>query len=706
MDKRLLAIAIEGETDIIQARQRTRAIAEGMGFDRQDQTRITTAISEVVRNALEYAGGGRVEYRVIGPSSRELEIVVTDTGPGIADIAAILEGRYQSANGMGVGLIGARRLMDGFHINSAKGKGTTVTLRKRLGDKAKPVTPAVISQIASVMTQQNKLDPVAEVRAQNQEMMLQLHEIAQRQEELELLNQELSDTNRGVVALYAELEERADHLRRADQLKTRFLSNMSHEFRTPLNSILSLSRLLLARVDGPLGSEQEKQVKFIRAAAENLTELVNDLLDLARVEAGKTVVASKEFTVNDLFGALRGMLRPILVGEAVDLVFEDAQDVPPMVNDEGKISQILRNFISNAIKFTEKGEIRIWASYHPDDGTVTFQVRDTGIGIAEEDVAIIWEEFGQAPNRLQHKVKGTGLGLPLTRKLSALLGGSVEAESVPGEGSIFRLVVPLVLAGAREESSRIFQLEPGQIPILVVEDNPADAFSFERSLAASNYQVFTVPSILEGKRALSQFMPAAVVLDVVLEGEESWRLLIDLKQNEKTAHIPILVLSTSEEERKARSFGADEYLHKPVTAARIIEVMDTLTGRNSVTRVLLIDDEEVSRYLIRQLLPRGAFDLREATSGEEGLRAVAAERPDLILLDLNMPGANGFEILERLKGAGGVPPVPVIIVSSMVLAPSQRAKLQGATKILSKFDLTTESLVSVVRDALAAQPVP
>ncbi len=705
MDKRLLAIAIEGETDIIQARQRTRAIAEGMGFDRQDQTRITTAVSEVVRNALEYAGGGRIEYRLIGPSSRELEIVVTDTGPGIADVPAILEGRYKSVNGMGVGLIGARRLMDGFDIVSATGKGTTVTLRKRLGDKAKPVTPTIIDRITSVMARQNKLDPVAEVRAQNQEMMLQLQEIAQRQEELELLNQELSDTNRGVVALYAELEERADHLRRADQLKTRFLSNMSHEFRTPLNSILSLSRLLLARVDGPLGAEQEKQVKFIRAAAENLTELVNDLLDLARVEAGKTVVAPKEFTVNDLFGALRGMLRPILVGDAVDLVFEDAQDVPPMVNDEGKISQILRNFISNAIKFTEKGEIRIWASYHPDDGTVTFQVRDTGIGIAAEDIAIIWEEFGQAPNRLQHKVKGTGLGLPLTRKLSALLGGSVEAESVTGEGSIFRLVVPRVFANAQEESSRIFQLEPGRIPILVVEDNPADAFSFERSLAASNYQVFTVPSILEGKRALAQFMPAAVVLDVVLEGEESWRLLIDLKQNEKTAHIPIVVLSTSQEERKARSFGADEYLDKPVTAARIIEVMDTLTGRNSVTRVLLIDDEEVSRYLIRQLLPRGAFDLREATSGEEGLRAVAVERPEIILLDLNMPGADGFEILERLQGVTGAPSVPVIIVSSMVLAPSHRTKLQGATKILSKFDLTTESLVSVIRAALEPQLV-
>ena len=179
---------------------------------------------------------------------------------------------------------------------------------------------------------------------------------------MQQLNRELEDTNRGVVALYAELDERADHLRRADELKSRFLSNMSHEFRTPLNSILALSRLLLARSDGELTPEQEKQVHFIRKAAENLTELVNDLLDLAKVEAGKTVVTPVEFAVADLFGALRGMLRPLLVGDAVALVFEDAAGhAAELYTDEGKVSQILRNFISNAIKFTERGEVRVWA---------------------------------------------------------------------------------------------------------------------------------------------------------------------------------------------------------------------------------------------------------------------------------------------------------------------------------------------------------
>src|SRR5207244_3808480 len=186
----------------------------------------------------------------------------------------------------------------------------------------------------------------------------------------------------GMGALYAELDEKADHLRRADDMKTRFLSNMSHEFRTPLNSIQALTRLLLERSDGGLTSEQTRQVEFIRKAAQDLTELVNDLLDLAKVEAGKIVVRPIEFEVANLFGALRGMLRPLLVNESVALVFEDTSSVPTLFQDEGKVSQILRNFISNALKFTERGEVRVSATVVDDDTAVAFSVADTGIGIA------------------------------------------------------------------------------------------------------------------------------------------------------------------------------------------------------------------------------------------------------------------------------------------------------------------------------------
>ncbi len=701
MSTRLLTIAIDAETDIIVARQRTRTVTAMLGFDDQDQNRITTAVSEIVRNALEYARGGRIEYALLPGTPQELQITVTDRGRGIADVEAILSGRHVSTTGMGIGITGARRLMDDFKITSALGKGTTVTMSKQLSRRALPVTAPTLRKISDALAVQSKVDPVAEIRSQNQAMVVQYQELQKRQEELEVLNQELSDTNRGVVALYAELEERADHLRRADQLKTRFLSNMSHEFRTPLNSILSLAKLLLARIDGPLSAEQEKQVQFIRSGAETLSELVNNLLDLARVEAGKTVVTAKEFSVGELFGALRGMLRPLLVAETVELIFEPADDLPPMYGDEGKLSQILRNFISNALKFTEKGQIRVWAQYDADKAATTFFVRDSGLGIADQDIATIWEEFGQVPNKLQSKVKGSGLGLPLSKKLAVLMGGDVHVESSIGSGSIFSVTLPRVYSLANEPGAAPqWTLDPSRLPVIAVEDDAADSFSLERMLAHSRYQLITTRTIEEARAVLAQVTPAAFVLDVVLEGEESWRLLIELKQNDRTNHIPVLVVSSSEEERKARSFGADEYIAKPYTVEQIVAALDGLTGSDSTLNVLVVDDDEVSRYLIRQLLPRGAFAMAEAASAEEGLAMAAAQRPDLILLDLDMVGVNGYDFIKRAKESDALKDIPIVVATAMVMNDNVRRRLTEAAGILSKYDLNTEMLVAAIRAAV------
>jgi anti-sigma regulatory factor (Ser/Thr protein kinase) len=257
MNARLLVVALEREPDIVLVRKRTRRLAELLGFDRQDQTRITTAVSELARNTFEYAGGGRAEFRVRHEAPvQAFEIIISDKGPGIADLDAVLAGEQRSGKGMGVGLRGAQRLMDAFHIESQPGLGTTVLVAKFLPARAPAVTRALLTRIGQALAADAPADPVDELRRQNQEMLAQLQELQDRQQALSQLNQELQDTNRGVVALYAELDERADHLRRADELKSKFLSNMSHEFRTPLNSILALSRLLLARTDGDLTPEQ------------------------------------------------------------------------------------------------------------------------------------------------------------------------------------------------------------------------------------------------------------------------------------------------------------------------------------------------------------------------------------------------------------------------------------------------------------------
>lgn len=704
MDVRLLTLNLEQETDIIPARRRTRKVCELLGFDTQDQTRITTAVSEIVRNALEYGRSGRVEYRLKendGAPAPSLEIVVSDAGPGIADVKAVLEGRHRSAGGLGVGITGARRLMDRFAIESDVARGTRVTMAKRLPRSSAPLTWKKAADIADVLTKEGTADPVDEIRQQNKDMLVQLQELQRRHEELERLNVELRDTNRGVVALYAELDERADHLRRADELKSKFLSNMSHEFRTPLNSIISLSRLLLSRTDGMLTGEQEKQIQFVRKAAENLTEMVDDLLDLARVEAGKTVVTPKEFSIEELFGALKGMLRPLLVGNTVDLIFDAAANIPVIFHDEGKASQILRNFISNAIKFTERGEIRVHASFDEDTDSIVFKISDTGIGIPPEDMELIWKEFGQAHNPIQKRVKGTGLGLPLAKKLATLMGGSVAVESVVGKGSAFTFTMPRRYQMSGQDSEAIsVTLEPGKIPVLTLEDDAADAFSIERSLAYSRYQPIPARSVAQAKQILEQIAPAAILLDILLEHEESWRFLFELKQNDRTCEIPVAVVSSAQEELKSRSFGADEYLEKPIIPEKLVATLDELTGAHSVKKVLVVDDEEVSRYLIRHLLPRGSFQLREAASAVQGLESLRADRPDVILLDIGMEEGDGFSFLDSIARSDDLADLPAIVVTGMALTEEQRRLLSQARSIVSKQDLSTEALVSAIRDAV------
>jgi signal transduction histidine kinase len=267
-----------------------------------------------------------------------------------------------------------------------------------------------------------------------------------REAELTALRTELEETNRGVVALYAELDAQAEELRRATDLKSRFLAHMSHEFRTPIGSIQSLARLLMDRVDGPLTEEQEKQVRFIQETANEFSDMVNDLLDLAKVEAGRVSISPGWFELVDLFSALRGMFKPVLTNPDVTLLFDEPEDVPPLFNDDRKLAQILRNFISNALKFTPQGEVRVSAVRNPED-TVTFAVRDTGIGIAPEFHVAIFQDYVQLDSPIQKRLRGTGLGLSLSRRLAELLGGTVAMESALGTGSIFSVTLPLRLPG-------------------------------------------------------------------------------------------------------------------------------------------------------------------------------------------------------------------------------------------------------------------
>lgn len=573
----ILTAAIEQEADVVAVRQRAKRIAELVGFDAQDQTRVATAVSEIARNAFTYGGGGRAEFAIRTKTDRSKDALIVrilDSGKGIRHLSEILDGRHRSQNGMGVGIIGARRLMDHFVIESVDGQGTRVELSKFLPRNHAAPSRARLGEIAEHLRRERADDPLVTLRDQNRDLMRGFADLRERQDELERLNRELEETNRGVVALYAELDQRAEELKAASDLKSRFLSHMSHEFRTPLNSILALSRLLLDRIDGPLSAEQERQVGYIRRSAESLTEMVNDLLDLAKVEAGRIEVRLAPFKVEELFTALRGALRPLQTSDTVSLVFEEAADLPPLLSDEAKVAQILRNLIANALKFTEAGEVRVSATYDAARDVVAFSVRDTGIGIAPEHLDLIFEEFSQVQNKLQNKTKGTGLGLPLSRKLANLLGSTLEVTSSPGTGSTFCLTMPRTPASEESE---------------------------------------------------------------------------------------------------------------PLASGRPV-------------KVLIVDDDEQFRYVVRQMLgARRDIEMREAADGAEGVALIRGWHPDVVLLDVEMPGLNGPQVVKVISNDDSIANVAVIVATSHALSADVEKALQGVHSILKKDQISRETLLSAIR---------
>ena len=699
MPVNLFTIEIRLENDVVLARQKARTVAAAVGFDVQDQTRIATAVSEIARNTFEYGGGGRAEFRIDNGSDRMLVVTVRDNGKGIPHLDNVLNGTYVSKTGMGVGIVGAKRLMDHFRIETSR-SGTVVELGKAIPRKLSKINPAQLDGLLSKI-EKTAHNPYEELQQQNKELLRTLDELKNRQDELAQLNRELDETNRGVVALYAELNDRADFLQRASELKSHFLSNMSHEFRTPLNSISALTQILLDRLDGELTDEQNKQVTFIRKSAQDLTDLVNDLLDLAKVEAGKVIIRPAAFEIPSLFAALRGMLRPLLIqNSSVNLVFEESVGLPSMFSDEAKVSQILRNFISNALKFTERGEVRVSATL--DGEVVVFAVSDTGIGIAPQDCDLIFQEWTQVEGKIQKKVKGTGLGLPLSRKFAQLLGGDVSVRSEMGIGSTFFAKIPIQFSGATTvavvpEVRR--ELDADKVPVLVVEDNREALFIYEKYLKNTRFQVIPARSVKEARAALKDVRPRAVVLDVLLETEHSWAFLQEIKEHPDTAKIPVFVVTVVDNRDKATMLGADGFHAKPVDRTWLVRRLES-TQLAQAKRVLVADDDEVSRYLVRNLLEPTGFQFTEAADGEEALQKANEELPDFIVLDLVMPEMSGVEVLRSLKSNPRTSKIPVVIHTSKKLNVSETDSLRDAIAIIPKENESREALVEHFESAL------
>ncbi|WP_263262577.1 ATP-binding protein [Pseudomonas sp. RIT-PI-S] len=514
--RRLTSLLIQAETDVVMCRQCAKQIAGWLGLPTLDQIRLATAVSELARNIYQYAGSGTFHFYLDrDPLGKAAGIMfeAIDQGPGIAELQDILNGSYISPTGMGVGLLGARRLLEHWTIET----GPTGT-RIRAGKAVHPPLPfpddRKIEGLRRTLASAGLADPFIALQEQGSELLLTASELESKQRELEATNLELETTNKGVVALYSELEKTAHELTAASESKSRFFSNMTHEFRTPINIIENISKLLLNGTDGHLNPEQLKQVGFISAAAGELAEMVNELLDLAEAESGRMEVVASAFPLETFVEQLRqftaalALRYPRLTWEVIPL-----EHPVVLETDRNRLFQIMRNLISNAFKYTPEGSVTVRV-FQPSEKTIELVVEDTGVGISEDNLGRIFEEFARVRMPGLTQVQGNGLGLPLAQRLAVLLHGEIRVRSVPGQGSQFSVDIARRLHEEDDDDLRSLSLEG--LTVLIIDDNDGDRYLLRHLLEPYKPLIIEAASAGDSIDKLHAVRPDIIFLDLEL----------------------------------------------------------------------------------------------------------------------------------------------------------------------------------------------
>lgn len=523
-----------------------------------------------------------------------------------------------------------------------------------------------------------------ELEQRNSELTTQSMRLQEQAEELQTQAEELQHQSNELQSQNIELEVQKRQVDDANRLKSEFLSNMSHELRTPLNSIMALSRVLNTQAGTKLADDERNYLEIIERNGKMLLSLINDILDLSRIEAGKMDLNIREISLKEITANVVSGLKPLCNQKGISIQVDLPNDLPKIQSDEKKVYQILQNLAGNAVKFTGKGGVTIKGIIRPSEIELT--ISDTGIGIPKQELPGIFEEFRQVDGSSSRSYEGSGLGLAIARKLANLLGGNIFAESELGQGSHFHLVLPIHQSEVNRTTfdRDLFTnntADAEKRTILIVDDEPAVVQMIANTLSKEGFHTIGCSDSKMAVEMAERHQPFAVTLDVLMPEIDGWEVLQSLKKNKSTSHIPVIMISVSPDQDTGFALGAVGYLMKPVRPDALLQEIARLNLQAEPT-IMVVDDNLIERSELSNLIRKRDFTVIEAENGLQCLQLLKTHLPDLILLDLMMPVMDGFELLDHIRFDPRTRNIPVIIITARDLSTEEKEALQGKVSSL------------------------
>jgi signal transduction histidine kinase/CheY-like chemotaxis protein len=511
-----------------------------------------------------------------------------------------------------------------------------------------------------------------------------------------------------------ELAAARDEAVQASQAKSDFLASMSHELRTPLNAIIGYSEMLLEQAEDAGAEGLKPDLEKIRGAGKHLLSLINDILDLSKIEAGKMDIFVEEFDVATMLAEVEAVTRPLIAKNANTFEVRLAPDIGTMRSDQTKVRQNLFNLISNAAKFTDQGRITLDVRRLPGEAGgewLEFRVSDTGIGMTPAQIAKLFEAFGQADASTARNYGGTGLGLAITKHFCRMLGGDVTVESEHGRGSSFTIRLP---ARQEERAGHWGQGAAAEVvgagmparrtgTVLVIDDEPAVHALFERELAGRGYRVAHATGGREGVRLARELRPDAITLDVLMPEFDGWAVLRELKADPELREIPVVLVTILGDREMGYALGAADYLIKPIDSGALLSVLGRFRPAEGRAEVVVVDDDAAARDVLRRTLGREGWTVAEAEDGYEALALLERSTPPpaVVVLDLMMPGMDGFQVLEAIRRSGTWREVPVVVVTAKDLTRDELLWLRtNAEDVFQKSSYNRRELIALVDDLI------